>query len=169
MQKIIKFDKKDDGNIECYYYFEYNYNKNTKFGRWVDEEEKDCIISVIRKLNKLNRCNIQIIDNTCKTKNDYQKLNKKTIKLDFSSADGERELFNKYIKILHKYSINNIVTLTKDEYECDHAIIEVNSLEVLPKIEKNLSKVCDNHIEGLIFSTISENYYSIEIYDGYRE
>lgn len=169
MQKIIKFDKTIEGKIECRYYLEYNYDEHTIFGRWIDKEEKECIIAIVEGLNKLNRCHIQIIDNTCENPNKYLQENEKTIKLDFHSSDGDRDLFNKYVNVLHKYSINNNIILTKDEFDWNHAIIEVKSLEVIPELEHSFRAVSTEEIAGLIFSTVDENHYSIEIYDGYRE
>lgn len=175
MQKIIRFTHKrtndSSDEYECLFEYltQYNSDEHIKIGLWIEKEVKECIIEVVENLNKLNRCNIQIIDNTCENKNNCSKTNENPIKIDLHHCAGSSEIFNKYIQVLHKYSINDKVVLTKDEWGNNHAIIEVKSLDFLPKLECDLRAFNSEYINGLIFSTINKNHYSIEVYDGYRE
>lgn len=78
------------------------------------------------------------------------------------------EHFQDYYDVISKYSITQTRVKKDKEYEYPYTDIEVNSLEFLPKLEQDLLDIRDS-IEGLIFRNIRENYYKIEIYNGYRE
>lgn len=99
------------------------------------------------------------------------------MKLCISSFDYRLELPHHYLKVIKKYSKNsNIKLVQNDGYET--AVIEIDSLEILPKFEKDLRKARGivksfdfADIHGLIFNTIDEEQkiYQIEIYDSYNE
>lgn len=99
------------------------------------------------------------------------------MKLYISSFDYCLELPEKYLKVIKKYAKNGNVKLVKEDiYEI--AIIEVDSLEILPRLEKDIREARGivhsldfPDIHGLIFSTIDEKekIYQIDIYDSYNE
>ena len=84
-----------------------------------------------------------------------------------------------YLEVIRKNAKDGNVELIKDdEFEFDIAIIEVDSLEILPKFEKDIRetrgivKSLDfEDIHGLIFNTLDEKekVYQIDIYDSYIE
>lgn len=89
------------------------------------------------------------------------------------------ELPENYLEVIEKYAKNGNIKLVKDdEFETDIAIIEVDSLEILPKFENDIREIRDNtrsfdfgDIHGLIFNTLDEKekIYQVDIYDGYIE
>ena len=89
------------------------------------------------------------------------------------------ELPENYLKVIEKYAKNgNIELVRDDEVETDIAIIEVDSLEILPKFENDIREArgivqsCDfEDIHGLIFNTLDEKekVYQVDIYDSYIE
>lgn len=99
------------------------------------------------------------------------------MKLYISSFEHCLELPEKYLKVIRKYAKNGNVKLIKDDGN-EIAIIEVNSLEILPKFEKDIRDARGivnsfdfSDIHGLIFNTINEEeqIYQIDIYDSYNE
>lgn len=87
----------------------------------------------------------------------------------YSSTDNE--LLNQFAEITKKYAQNNIVTITKHYQfkEDDYYInFEVDSLDFLPKLERELDKL-NNSLYMLIFSTFEDGTYGINIYDGYLD
>ena len=76
--------------------------------------------------------------------------------------------FKYYVDIIRKYSNVTPTFKYEDEY-IEYMEIEVNSLDFLPRLEQDLLDISPIHIEGLIFSTIKNGHYLIEIYNGYRE
>ena len=87
----------------------------------------------------------------------------------YSSTDYE--LLNKFPEIAKKYAKNNIVTITKHHQfkEKDYYInFEIDSLDFLPKLERELDKLNDS-LYMLIFSTFEDGTYGINIYDGYLD
>lgn len=99
------------------------------------------------------------------------------MKFYISSFDYCLELPEKYLKVIKKYAKNDNVKLVKEDgYEI--AIIEVDSLEILPRLEKDIREARGivhsldfRDIHGLIFNTIDEKekIYQIDIYDSYNE
>lgn len=99
------------------------------------------------------------------------------MKLYINSFDYCFQLPEKYLKVIKKYDKNGNVKLIKDD-DYETAIIEVDSLEILPKLEKDIRKARGivksfdfSDIHGLIFNTIDEKekIYQIDIYDSYNE
>ncbi len=99
------------------------------------------------------------------------------MKLYISSFDYSLELSEKYLKVIKKYAKDGNVKLIKDGGN-EIAIIEVDSLEILPKFEKDIREARGiihsldfPDIHGLIFNTIDEKerIYQIDIYDSYNE
>lgn len=86
------------------------------------------------------------------------------IKIFSSNNDN----FKSYIGIIEKYSMSETILRKDEDYYRYYIDIEVNSFSFLPNLEKDLFNVNAN-IEGLIFSTIEDGYYQLEIYDGYKE
>lgn len=76
--------------------------------------------------------------------------------------------FKDYIEVLKKYSMDDIIIKCEEEYYRYYIDLDVKSFDFLPKLEDDLLNINSN-IEGLIFSSIEESYYKLEIYDGYRE
>ena len=99
------------------------------------------------------------------------------MKLCINSFDYCLGLPENYLKVIRKYAKNGNVNIVKDDgYET--AIIEIDSLDILPKFEKDLRKARGivksfdfADIHGLIFNTIDEKekIYQIDIYDSYNE
>ena len=99
------------------------------------------------------------------------------MKLHINSFDYSLKLPKNYLKVISKYAKNGDIKLVKnDVYET--AIIEIDSLEMLPQFEKDLNDARGTvnsfdfaQIRGLIFSTIDEKekIYEIDIYDFYNE
>lgn len=99
------------------------------------------------------------------------------MKLYISSFDYCFGLPEKYLKVIKKYAKNDNVKLVKEDgYEI--AIIEIDSLEILPRLEKDIREARGivhsldfPDIHGLIFNTIDEKekIYQIDIYDSYNE
>ena len=89
------------------------------------------------------------------------------------------ELPENYLKVIEKYAKNGNIELVKDdEVETDIAIIEVDSLEILPKFENDIREARGivqswdfEDIHGLIFNTLDEKekVYQVDIYDSYIE
>ena len=89
------------------------------------------------------------------------------------------ELPENYLEVIEKYAKNGNIKLVKDdEFETDIAIIEVDSLEILPKLEKDIKEARGTvqswdfeDIHGLIFNTLDEKekVYQVDIYDSYIE
>lgn len=99
------------------------------------------------------------------------------MKLYIISSDYSLKLPENYMKVIKKYSKDGNVQLVKDEHY-EIAIIEVDSLSMLPNFEKDISVARGivnsfdfANIHGLIFNTIDEKekIYQIEIYDYYIE
>lgn len=99
------------------------------------------------------------------------------MKLYISSFEHIIKLPEIYLKVIKKYSKDGNVKLIKDDLK-EIAIIETDSLEILPKLEKDIRKARDivksldfSDIHGLIFNTINEKeeIYEINIYDSYNE
>ena len=92
------------------------------------------------------------------------------MKIRIHSTDGEESLFEKYLNIAKKYSTDNNIEIREDEEysSITYIIITVDSFDFLPKLEKDIVEEVRT-IDGLIFSTVEEGFYDIEIYDGYRE
>ena len=99
------------------------------------------------------------------------------MKLYINSFDYCIELPENYLKVIKKYAKNGNVELIKEDI-FKTAIIEIDSLEILPKFEKDLRKARGivksldfADIHGLIFNTIDEKekIYQITIYDSYNE
>jgi len=99
------------------------------------------------------------------------------MKFHISSFDHSLKLPDNYLKVIKKYAKNGNVNLVKNnDYEI--AIIEVDSLEILPKFEKDIREARGivnsfdfADIHGLIFNTLDEKekIYQIDIYDSYNE
>lgn len=99
------------------------------------------------------------------------------MKLYISSSDYCLKIPEKYLKVIKKYAKDSNVKLIKNnDYEL--AIIEVASLDILPKLEKDIREARGivksfdfSDIHGLIFNTINEKeqIYQLEIYDSYIE
>lgn len=89
------------------------------------------------------------------------------IKLYSSTDEG---LLENFAKIAKKYASNNSITITKHpKFGDDYYInFEVDSLEFLPKLEQDLCNI-DGTEYLLIFCTIEENTYGINIYNGYLD
>lgn len=87
----------------------------------------------------------------------------------YSSTDNE--LLDRFAEIAKKYAKNNTVTITKhyqfkeDDY---YIIFEVDSLDFLPKLEKDVTEL-NGSPYILIFSTFDDGVYDINIYDGYLD
>lgn len=99
------------------------------------------------------------------------------MKLYISSFEHCLKLSEEYLKVIKKYAKDGDVKLIKDD-ENEIAIIEFDSLEILPKFEKDIRKARGivnsfdfADIHGLIFNTIDEKekIYQIDIYDSYNE
>ena len=73
-------------------------------------------------------------------------------------------------EIAKKYASNNSITITKHPLFGDDYYInfEVDSLEFLPKLEQDLFNIYGTEYL-LIFCTIDENTYGINIYNGYLD
>ena len=86
----------------------------------------------------------------------------------YSSTD--EELLDNFAKIAKKYASNNSITVTKHPLFGDDYYInfEVDSLEFLPKLEQDLFNIYGTEYL-LIFCTIDENTYGINIYNGYLD
>ena len=64
---------------------------------------------------------------------------------------------------------NKIILTTHQQFEdYYYANFEVDSLDFLPQLEQDLLKI-KSSIMGLIFSTIEDGTYEINIYDGYLD
>jgi len=81
---------------------------------------------------------------------------------------SDNDNFNNYIEVLKKYSIDDIVIRKDKDYYRFYIDLDVKSFNFLPKLEQDLFNINSN-INGLIFSSIEDSYYGLEIYDGYRE
>ena len=99
------------------------------------------------------------------------------MKLYINSFEHIIKLPEIYLKVIKKYSKDGNVKLIKDDLK-EIAIIETDSLEILPKLEKDIRKARSivksldfSDIHGLIFNTINEKeeIYEINIYDSYNE
>lgn len=99
------------------------------------------------------------------------------MKLYISSFEHILKLPEIYLKVIKKYSKAGNVKLIQDDWK-EIAIIETDSLEILPKLEKDIRKARGivksldfSDIHGLIFNTINEKeeIYEINIYDSYNE
>lgn len=99
------------------------------------------------------------------------------MKLYISSFEHIIKLPEIYLKVIKKYSKDGNVKLIKDDWK-EIAIIETDSLETLPKLEKDIRKARGivksldfSDIHGFIFNTINEKeeIYEINIYDSYNE
>lgn len=86
----------------------------------------------------------------------------------YSSTDYD--LFDKFIETAKKYAKDNKIILTTHQQFEDYyyANFEVDSLDFLPQLEQDLLKI-KSSIMGLIFSTIEDGSYEINIYDGYLD
>lgn len=73
-------------------------------------------------------------------------------------------LITKYSKILIKYSINEPCEshIIRPEGVYMLLTMEIETLDILPEIEKQLKKV-NNKIDGLMFSTNSIGEHNLEI------
>lgn len=99
------------------------------------------------------------------------------MQLHVRSFEYSLELPKSYIEAIKKVSNDGNIEIIKDDgYEI--AIIEVDSLEILPKLEKNIREIKNIRrsfdfwdIHGLIINTIDEKekVYQVDIYDGYNE
>ena len=99
------------------------------------------------------------------------------MKLHIRSFEYSIELPKSYIEAIKKVSNDGNLEIIKDDGD-EIAIIEVDSLEVLPKLEKSIREIDNVHrsmdfwdIHGLILNTLDEKQkvYQIDIYDGYNE
>lgn len=99
------------------------------------------------------------------------------MKFYIRSFEYSLKLPENYLKVIKKYSKNGSVNLIKDDYY-EIAIIEVDSLEILPQFEKDIRETRGivrsldfADIHGLIFNTLDEKekIYQIDIYDSYNE
>lgn len=99
------------------------------------------------------------------------------MKLYISSFDYSLKLPEKYLKVIKKYAKDGNVKLIKNNGN-EIAIIEFDSLEILPKFEKDIREARGivnsldfPDIHGLVFNTIDEKerIYQIDIYDSYNE
>lgn len=99
------------------------------------------------------------------------------MKLHIRSFDDYGDLPQNYLKVIKKYAKDGKVALVKEDGD-EIAIIEVDSLDILPKFEKDIRenrgivKSFDfTDIHGLIFNTLDEKekIYQIDIYDSYIE
>ena len=86
----------------------------------------------------------------------------------YSSTD--EDLLDRFAEIVKKYANNNSISITKHPMFGDDYYInfEVDSLEFLPKLEQDLFNI-DGTEYSLIFCTIEENTYEINIYNGYLD
>lgn len=85
------------------------------------------------------------------------------------SVDKDESLIKQYDKVLKRISKNNKISHKVDsEYDFTYTVIEIDTLDILPKLEKKLFKI-NPQVQGLIFYTNGYGDYCIEIYDGYRE
>ena len=100
------------------------------------------------------------------------------MKFHIRSFDYCLELPEKYINVIKKYAKDRKVELVKDDNDDEIAIIEVDSLEILPKLEKDIREARGivqswdfEDIHGLIFNTLDEKekVYQVDIYDSYIE
>ena len=100
------------------------------------------------------------------------------MKLHIMSCDYGLKLPEKYINVIKKYAKDGKVELVKDDNHDEIAIIEADSLEILPKLEKDIREARGivrrldfKDIHGLIFNTLDEKekVYQIDIYDSYIE
>lgn len=75
-------------------------------------------------------------------------------------------LIKKYSKILTKFSKNEPCESLVMRPEAFYMLLtmEIESLDILPEVEKQLKKV-NNKVKGLFFSTNSMGEHNIEIYD----
>ncbi len=99
------------------------------------------------------------------------------MKLHIRSFDDYGDLPQNYLEVIKKYAKNgNVELITDDENKI--AIIEVDSLDILPKFENDIreargvAKSFDfADIHGLIFNTLDEKekVYQVDIYDSYIE
>lgn len=99
------------------------------------------------------------------------------MKLYISSFEHSLELPEEYLKAIKKHAKDGNIKLIKENWN-EIAIIEVDSLEILPKLEKDIRTARGivnsfdfSDIHGLIFNTINEKkeIYQINIYDSYNE
>lgn len=99
------------------------------------------------------------------------------MKLYISSFEHGFKLPEKYLKAIKKHAKDGNIKLIKEDWN-EIAIIEVDSLEILPKLEKDIRTARGivhsfdfSDIHGLIFNTINEKeeIYQIDIYDSYNE
>ena len=99
------------------------------------------------------------------------------MKLYINSFDYSLGLPENYLKVIKKYSKDGNVELLKTDWN-EFAIIEIESLAILPKFEKDIRETRGivnsfdfSDIRGLIFNTIDEKQkiYKITIYDNYNE
>ena len=99
------------------------------------------------------------------------------MKLHIRSFDNYGDLPQNYLKVIKKYAKDGNVKLSKEDYN-EIAIIEVDSLDILPKFENDIRKARGTvrsldfaDIHGLIFNTLNEKekVYQVDIYDSYIE
>ncbi|MBS5857900.1 MAG: hypothetical protein KIC60_05380 [Clostridium sp.] len=99
------------------------------------------------------------------------------MKFYIRSFENSLKLPENYLKVIKKYAKNGNVNLIKDDYY-EIAIIEIDSLEILPQFEKDIRETRGIirsldfvDIHGLIFNTLDEKekIYQIDIYDSYNE
>lgn len=87
-------------------------------------------------------------------------------KIKVFSSDNDN--FKDYIEILKKYSMDDIVIKKDEDYYRFYIDLDVKSFNFLPDLERDLANLKPSFC-GLIFKTIEEGYYQLEIYDGYIE
>ena len=99
------------------------------------------------------------------------------MKLHIRSFDDYGDLPQNYLEVIKKYAKNGNVELITDDGD-QIAIIEIDSLDILPKFEKDIRKargivrsIDFADIHGLIFNTLNEKekVYQVDIYDSYIE
>lgn len=99
------------------------------------------------------------------------------MKLHIRSFDDYGDLPQNYLEVIKKYAKNGNVELIIDDGD-QIAIIEVDSLDILPKFENDIRKARGTvrsidfaDIHGLIFNTLNEKekVYQVDIYDSYIE
>lgn len=104
--------------------------------------------------------------------------------LQITNSNNYPELFEGYENVLKNYNLiyrDATIKITNTFYDGDticsqketenvtkFAFIEIDSLDSLAKLEKELKQL-NNKIKGLIFSTSNDKGYCIEIYDNYIE
>ena len=80
-------------------------------------------------------------------------------------------MLNQFASIARKYSKDNTVTITKHhKFKQDDYYInfEVDSLEFLPKLERDVTELNDLPYV-LVFSAFSDGIYGVNIYNGYLD